>query len=95
MNLWCFTPDIIEACRVVPRHVPRANKKSGEYELPDAVALLLKEECEVRVYYACEDVLDLTRAEDIKIVGERIRVSLGEKIRKLEGRYARAGDVCF
>ncbi len=91
MNLWCFTPDIIEACRVVPRHAPRANKKTGEYELPDAVSILLKEKCEIRVYYACEDVLDLTRAEDIKIVGEQIRENLGKKIRVLEQRYARIG----
>jgi dTDP-glucose pyrophosphorylase len=95
MNLWCFTPDIIEACRVVPRHAPRSNKNTGEYELPDAVALLLEEECEIRVYYACEDVLDLTRAEDIKIVGERIRENLGKKITVLEGRYARAGGISF
>ena len=89
MNLWCFTPDIVEACRVVPRHAPRKPGKPGEYELPDAVKILLENGREVLVYYACEDVLDLTRAEDIAIVSKQIRKNLVDSIEELNTRYSR------
>jgi dTDP-glucose pyrophosphorylase len=89
MNLWCFTPDIVETCRVVPRHAPRKPGKPGEYELPDAVKILLENGREVLAYYACEDVLDLTRAEDIAIVSEQIRKNLVDSIEELNTRYSR------
>jgi glucose-1-phosphate thymidylyltransferase len=91
MNLWSFTPEIVEMCRVVPRHMPRKPGKPGEFELPDAVQLLLEGGREIRVYYACEDVLDLTRPEDIDVVGRQIRENLSEKITNLERRWLRLG----
>jgi hypothetical protein len=91
MNLWCFGPEIMDACRKVPRHMPRRAGKQGEYELPDAVALLLGEGRRFVVYYACEDVLDLTRPEDIEIVGHQIRKNLVQKIRELEHRWNISG----
>jgi glucose-1-phosphate thymidylyltransferase len=90
MNLWCFTPEIVEMCRSVPRHMPRKPGKQGEYELPDAVQLLLQGGREIYVYYACEDVLDLTRPEDIDIVGRQIGRTLVREISNLERRRERA-----
>ncbi|MFW6139348.1 MAG: sugar phosphate nucleotidyltransferase [Spirochaetota bacterium] len=87
MNLWCFNPDIIDACRRVPRHPPRSPGKNGEYELPDAVRLCMQEGKQVLVYYACEDILDLTHAEDLEIVSRRIRENLKASIEELEERY--------
>jgi dTDP-glucose pyrophosphorylase len=92
MNLWFFTPDIIEMCRNVPRHVPRKPGKPGEFELPDAVGLLLQQGREVLVYYACEDVLDLTKPEDISVVGRSIRENLDEEIAELAYRYTGRHD---
>lgn len=88
MNLWRFDGDIIEACRDVPRHPPRKERKAGEYELPDAVGLMMDRGKEVLVYYTCTDVLDLTRAEDIEFVEKAIKESLEQSIRELERRYA-------
>ncbi|UCB45695.1 MAG: hypothetical protein JSV25_16055, partial [Spirochaetota bacterium] len=88
MNLWRFDGDIIEACRDVPRHPPRKEGKAGEYELPDAVGLMMDRGKEVLVYYTCTDVLDLTRAEDIEFVEKAIKESLEQSIRELERRYA-------
>ena len=87
MNLWCFSPEILEMCRIVPRHVPRKPGKRGEYELPDAVALLLERGRWVQVFYTCEDVLDLTRPEDVEIVGRQIREHLEDRIEELGRRY--------
>jgi len=89
MNLWCFDEDIIEACRDVQRHPPRKEGKVGEYELPGAVGLMMQRGKEVLVYYACTDVLDLTRAEDIEFVGKAIKENLNDRIQELERRYAR------
>ena len=86
MNLWCFTAEIVEMCRKVPRHMPRKPGKPGEFELPDAVQLLLEVGREIRVFYACEDVLDLTRPEDIEVVGRQIRNTLFHEINDLERR---------
>jgi glucose-1-phosphate thymidylyltransferase len=90
MNLWCFGPEILEMCRVVPRHMPRKPGKLGEYELPDAVSLLLEQGHPIGVFYAREDVLDLTRPEDIEIVGRQIREHLSGRIEELERRHRRA-----
>jgi dTDP-glucose pyrophosphorylase len=90
MNLWCFTPDIVEACGSVERHVPRRAGKPGEYELPDAVMNLLREKKqEFLVYYVCEDVLDLTSPEDIDFIREKIRKSFPREISKLEEKHRR------
>ena len=92
MNLWCFTPEIVELCRKVPRHMPRKPGKPGEFELPDAVQLLLEEGREVLVFYGCEDVLDLTKPEDIEVVGRQIRNTLAHEINDLERRWEREGS---
>ena len=89
MNLWCFAPDFMDACRDVKRHGPRKEGKSGEFELPDAVKLLMQRGGEIIVFYACEDVLDLTNAEDIEIVEESINKNLIDKILDLKKRYTR------
>jgi glucose-1-phosphate thymidylyltransferase len=87
MNLWRFEAGILDACRDVPRHAPRREGKPGEYELPDAVKLLMGEGGEFRAYYAREDVLDLTGAEDIGIVAEEIRRGLADSVKELERRW--------
>jgi glucose-1-phosphate thymidylyltransferase len=89
MNLWCIGAEIVEVCRTVKRHEPRKDGKPGEYELPDAIELFMNKGNEILVYHACEDVLDLTKAEDIEIVAGRIRKNLMEKIKELERRYKR------
>jgi dTDP-glucose pyrophosphorylase len=89
MNLWCFDRDIIEACRDVPRHEPRKQGKAGEYELTDAVKLMIERGREMLVYYIYADVLDLTKAEDIDVVGKRIKEDLRDRIEELESRYSR------
>ena len=89
MNLWAFGPAIIDACGIVERHEPRKPGKEGEYELPDAVKLMMRRGEEVRVYYAYEDVLDLTRAEDISVLDKRIRHNLADAVQDLAGRYER------
>jgi dTDP-glucose pyrophosphorylase len=87
MNLWCFNPEIVQECKKVKRHASRKSGKPGEYELPDAVMQMVRRGKEVLVYYACEDVLDLTRAEDIEIVGDRIQKNMQDKISELEKRH--------
>ena len=91
MNLWRFTAEIVETCRSVPRHMPRNPGKPVEFELPDAVQLLLASGREIHVFYACEDVLDLTRPEDIDVVGHQIKRTLSREIGDLEKRRERAG----
>ena len=89
MNLWCFTPDMIDACRNVKRHKPRKPGKPGEFELTDAVELWMSKGGDVLAYYGCENILDLTNAGDIEIVGHSIRKNLTDKILELEQRYER------
>jgi dTDP-glucose pyrophosphorylase len=88
MNLWCLNAGILDACRMVERHAPRKEGKAGEFELPDAVKLYLETGNVILVYLAREDVLDLTRAEDIRIVESGIQEKLKERIAELEKRYA-------
>jgi dTDP-glucose pyrophosphorylase len=68
MTCWRFTPAIFDACRRV------APSPRGEYELPDAVLLRIREggTC-VRVVPIEAGVLDLTRRADISRVGEFLR----------------------
>ena len=89
MNLWAFRHGIMEACGSVERHKPRKPGKEGEFELPDAVKLLIERGEEFRVYYAKEDVLDLTRSEDIALLDERIRGNLADAVTDLTERYER------
>jgi len=67
MNCWVVTPSVVDACRRV------AKSTRGEYELPEAIALALREGIPVRAVRMHEDVLDLSRRADIKIVAERLR----------------------
>jgi dTDP-glucose pyrophosphorylase len=88
MNLWCFHRDIIDACRGVPRHESRKRGKKGEYELTDAVELMIGKRRQMIVYYACTDVLDLTRAEDIEIVDRQMGTDHNNSVTELERRYS-------
>jgi glucose-1-phosphate thymidylyltransferase len=69
MNLWAVTPAIVQACREVPKSV------RGEYELPEAVAMAVRQGVPVRVVRLAAPVLDLSRRGDIASVVERLRGS--------------------
>ncbi len=66
MNLWAVTPAVVDACRRVPI------SSRGEYELPEAVGLALREGVPVRVIRMSAPVLDLSRRSDIAGVVERL-----------------------
>lgn len=59
MNLWAITPAVVDACRRVPKSV------RGEFELPEAVALVMREGTQVRAVCMAAPVLDLSRRGDI------------------------------
>ena len=67
MNLWRFSPEIFEHCRLVPIS-PR-----GEYELPMAVNRGVQSG--MRLHVACSQlgVFDLSERADIPAVAERLR----------------------
>lgn len=62
MNLWAITPAVVDACRRVPR------SSRGEFELPEAVALAIREGTPVRALRMAAPVLDLSRRGDIASV---------------------------
>jgi glucose-1-phosphate thymidylyltransferase len=62
MNLWAITPAVVDACRRVPRSV------RGEFELPEAVALAIREGTSIRTVRMAAPVLDLSRRSDIASV---------------------------
>jgi UDP-N-acetylglucosamine diphosphorylase / glucose-1-phosphate thymidylyltransferase / UDP-N-acetylgalactosamine diphosphorylase / glucosamine-1-phosphate N-acetyltransferase / galactosamine-1-phosphate N-acetyltransferase len=66
MNCWAVTPSIVDACRRVPLSA------RGEYELPEAVALALREGVHVRAPKMAAGVLDLSRRSDIATVTEAL-----------------------
>ena len=66
MNCWVVTAAIVDACRRVPQSV------RGEYELPEAVALALREGTVVRAERVALPVLDLSQRADIPAVVERL-----------------------
>ena len=66
MNLWAITPAIVDACRRVPM------SSRGEFELPEAVGLALREGVPVRAVRLSAPVLDLSRRTDIASVVERL-----------------------
>lgn len=66
MNLWAVTPAVVSACR----HVPKSAR--GEYELPEAFALAIREGIPVRAIRLAAPVLDLSRRSDIASVVERL-----------------------
>jgi glucose-1-phosphate thymidylyltransferase len=59
MNCWTITPALVDACARVPRSV------RGEYELPEAVALALREGVPVHAERMALPVLDLSHRTDI------------------------------
>ena len=66
MNLWAVTPAIVDACRRV------AMSSRGEFELPEAVGLALREGVPVRAVRLRAPVLDLSRRTDIANVVARL-----------------------
>ncbi len=66
MNLWAVTPAIVDACRRVPL------SSRGEFELPEAVGLALREGGAVRAVRLSAPVLDLSRRSDIASVVDRL-----------------------
>lgn len=73
MNCWRFDARIFAACRAVPRSA------RGEFELPEAVRLAVREGVRFRVVPARGPVLDLSRRSDVPIVAARlahVRVSV-------------------
>lgn len=66
MNLWAVTPAIVEACRRVPRSA------RGEFELPEAVGLALRDGVAVRAIRMAAPVLDLSRRSDVAAVSARL-----------------------
>jgi len=67
MNCWAITPAIVAACSRVPIST------RGEYELPEAVALALREGVPVRAIRLRASVLDLSRRSDIASVMHQLR----------------------
>lgn len=66
MNLWAVTPEVVDACHRVPLSV------RGEYELPEAVGLAIREGVPVRAVCLAAPVLDLSQRSDIASVVERL-----------------------
>jgi glucose-1-phosphate thymidylyltransferase len=66
MNLWAITPALVSACRHVPMSV------RGEYELPEAVGMAVREGVPVRAVRLAAPVLDLSRRSDIAGVVSRL-----------------------
>lgn len=68
MNLWLVTPALVDACRRVPLST------RGEFELPEAVALAVKEGVVVQVVKLEAGVLDLSQRSDIAAVAKRLEL---------------------
>lgn len=62
MNCWAITPEVVDACRRVPL------SSRGEYELPEAVGLAIREGVYFRAPKMSAGVLDLSRRSDIASV---------------------------
>jgi glucose-1-phosphate thymidylyltransferase len=69
MNCWVVTPEIVDACRRVPRST------RGEFELPEAVGLALREGAVVVAERVALPVLDLSQRADIPSVAARLGAS--------------------
>lgn len=66
MNCWAVTPELVSACRRVPRSA------RGEFELPEAVGLAIREGVAIRAIRMSAAVLDLSRRSDIATVSARL-----------------------
>ena len=67
MNLWAVPPAVVEACRRVPQSA------RGEFELPEAVGLAVREGLPVRAIPMARPVLDLSQRADIAGVAARLQ----------------------
>lgn len=67
MNVWALTRSLVSACRRVPKSV------RGEYELPEAVGLAIREGVMIRAIPMHAPVLDLSRRADIAAVVSRLK----------------------
>ena len=67
MNCWRFGRDIFTACRDVPM------SSRGEYELPQAVRLAIRQGTKFKAAICSRAVLDLSRRSDIAEVAARLR----------------------
>jgi glucose-1-phosphate thymidylyltransferase len=66
MNVWAVTPALVDACRRVPKSA------RGEFELPEAVGLAIREGVRIRAIRMADAVLDLSKRSDIASVTERL-----------------------
>ncbi|MBL0940296.1 MAG: nucleotidyltransferase family protein [Gemmatimonadaceae bacterium] len=66
MNVWAITPALVDACARVPRST------RGEFELPEAVALAVREGVRVRAFPLAASVLDLSHRTDVAAVQNRL-----------------------
>lgn len=64
MNCWAVTSEIVDACGRVPK------SSRGEFELPEAVGLALREGVAIRAIRMAAPVLDLSRRSDVAAVAE-------------------------
>lgn len=67
MNCWVITPALVDACAMVPKSV------RGEYELPEAVALAIRQGMPVHATRVAAPVLDLSHRADIAPVVARLQ----------------------
>ena len=66
MNCWAVTPALVDACGRVPASA------RGEFELPEAVAMAVREGIPVRAIRMSAAVLDLSTRADIAAVSRRL-----------------------
>jgi glucose-1-phosphate thymidylyltransferase len=66
MNCWRLDERIFQACREVPL------SDRGEFELPEAVGVALRQGVRFRTFAACGPVLDLSTRADATDVGHRL-----------------------
>ena len=67
MNCWAVSPEIVDACGRVPMSA------RGEYELPEAVGLAIREGVKIRAIRMTAPVLDLSRRSDVASVTARLQ----------------------
>lgn len=67
MNVWAITPAVVDACRRVPKSA------RGEFELPEAIGLAIREGVVVRAIRMSAPVLDLSSRGDIASVVSRLQ----------------------
>ena len=66
MNLWRFDRRIFQACRTVPRSA------RGEFELPEAVGVALRDGVDFRVVRGHGSILDLSSRSDVARIEEQL-----------------------